>query len=150
MQKRTLSILLVLLQFLSANDPDHTNAEKLVAHKQKSDMSYKQMMQRMGEAYHMIQTGIINQNKALVTLGASLIQNHPAPKNKPWSIVKKEDVAAFKQTLLAYDKLLHEGTRKLQKSVKTKTPNWSLVNENAFALSNHCVSCHAMWKENLK
>lgn len=67
------------------------NAEELVQSKQKSNMSYKQMMQRMGEAYKLMQTGIINQNKELIKMGTWMIDNHPAPKEKPWTIVKDKD-----------------------------------------------------------
>lgn len=56
------------------------NANDLVASKDKSDMTYKQIMQRMGEAYKLMQTGIINENKELVKMGAWMIDNHPAPK----------------------------------------------------------------------
>jgi hypothetical protein len=121
------------------------DANDLVASKQKSDMTYKQMMQRMGEAYNMIQRGIINQNKELVKMGAWMIDNHPAPKEKPWTIVKKDDKKAFKQTLLSFNDLLHEGTFNINEALKKD--DWLEVNKEAYNLSNHCISCHSMWKE---
>lgn len=135
---------------LYAKDSSLTKAEQLVASKKKSNMTYKQMMQRMGEAYKMIQTGVINQNKELVYLGASLIENHPAPKEKPWSIVKQKDTTAFKQTLLAYDKLLHQSAEDIENDLKSEKSDWTSINKKVFELSNHCISCHAVWKNNLK
>lgn len=125
-----------------------SNAEKLVQSKVKSDMTYKQMMQRMGEAYKMMQTGIINENKELIKLGALMIQNHPAPKDKPWNIVKNEDVEDFKETLISYDKILHESVKEISLSLKGE--DWLLVNQKVYDLSNHCISCHNIWKNNLK
>jgi len=124
------------------------NAQGLVDSKEKSDMTYKQMMQRMGEAYSMIQRGLINENKELVKLGAMMIDKHPAPKEKPWTIVKDEDQDAFKQTLLSYNKLLHSSAYKINESLQKN--DWSKVHQEINILSGHCVSCHSSWKNNLK
>jgi len=125
-----------------------TDADQLVNSKEKSDMTYKQIMQRMGEAYNMIQRGILNENEELVKLGASMIDNHPAPKQKPWSIVKKEDQQSFKQTLISYNTLLHQSASNINNSLKNK--DWHSVNKEAFMMSNHCISCHQAWKNNTK
>jgi hypothetical protein len=135
---------------LYAQETTPEKAEQLVASKKKSDMTYRQMMQRMGAAYTMIQTGVINQNKALVRLGTSLIEHHPAPKEKPWTIVKPKDRSAFKQTLLSYDKLLHQSAAAIEADLQNGNSDWSAVNQKVFELSNHCISCHAVWKNNLK
>ncbi len=128
---------------------DAANAvENLVASKQKSDMSYKQMMQRMGEAYKMMQTGIVNQNKELVKMGTWMIDNHPAPKEKPWTIVKDKDKGNFKKTLLSYDKLLHSSSQNINNALNNN--DWVEINQKVFELSNHCISCHSVWKNNLK
>lgn len=127
------------------NETKIDNAQELVASKQKSDMTYKQMMQRMGEAYNMMQRGIINQNKELVKMGVWMIDNHPAPKQKPWSIVKKEEQKAFKQTLISYNELLHEGSFHINEALNTN--DWYKINSAVHKLSNHCISCHSMWKE---
>lgn len=124
------------------------NAEDLVASKQKSDMTYKQIMQRMGEAYNMIQRGVINQNKELIKHGAWMIDNHPAPKQKPWSIVKKEDQQSFKQTLISYNTLLHTSANNINNSLKAN--DWHSVNKEVYIMSNHCISCHQAWKDNIK
>ena len=113
-------------------------------------MTYKQMMQRMGEAFKMIQTGIFNENRELVRLGAFLIENHPAPKEKPWSIVKQKDKTAFKKTLLAYDKLLHQSAEDIENDLNSTKSDWASINKKVFELSNHCISCYAVWKNNLK
>ena len=120
------------------------NAEDLVASKNKSDMTYKQIMQRMGEAYNMMQRGIINQNKELIRHGAWMIDNHPAPKEKPWFIVKKEDQKAFKLTLLSYNDLLHDGSYHI--NIALKQNDWEKINQEVYNLSHHCISCHSMWK----
>jgi ABC-type nickel/cobalt efflux system permease component RcnA len=124
------------------------NADALVQSKAKSDMTYKQMMQRMGEAYKMMQTGIINQNKELVKMGIWMIDNHPAPKEKPWSIVKEKDKESFKKTLIAYNNLLHSSSNTINKSLNSD--DWVEINKKVFELSNHCLSCHHLWKNNLK
>ncbi len=145
---------LVGSNMLIADEPIHnhgnihthniSSASKLVQSKQKSNMSYKQMMMQMGKLYEMIQTGILTQNKDLVILGASLIQNHPAPKNKPWLIMKKDDQNDFKQSLIAYDKLLHSSVNDIIDTVKND--NFIDANTKVYELSNHCVSCHLIWQ----
>lgn len=125
-----------------------SNVDQLLQSKQKSDMTYKQMMQRMGKAYEMMQSGVINQNKELVRIGASMIQNHPAPNHKPWTIVKDSDKISFKQTLLSYDKMLHSSAHDIEESLLSD--NWAVINEKVYNMSNHCVSCHYLWKNNLK
>jgi cytochrome c biogenesis protein CcdA len=129
-------------------DGTFQDADALVKSKTKSNMTYRQMMQQMGESYKMIQTGIITQNKELIKTGVFLIDSHPAPKEKPWSIVKKEDQATFKKSLLSYDTLLHDATSKILSSLETN--DWSDINKASFNLSNQCISCHSVWKNNLK
>ena len=106
------------------------------------------MMQRMGEAYKMMQTGIMDQNKELVKMGTWMIDNHPAPKEKPWTIVKEEDKESFKQTLIAYDKLLHTSSYEINEALANE--DWIEINKRVFELSNHCLTCHQIWKNNLK
>lgn len=125
-----------------------SSADKLVQSKVKSDMTYKEMMQRMGEAYRMMQSGVINENKELIKLGAWMIQNHPAPKDKPWSIVIDEDIEDFKQTLISYDKLLHTSVAEVDASLEDG--DWYAINQKVYEMSNHCVNCHSVWKNNLK
>jgi len=129
-------------------DVTFQDADTLVKSKTKSDMTYRQMMQQMGEAYSMVQKGIITQNKELVKTGIFLIDSHPAPKEKPWSIVKQEDQETFKKSLLSYDTLLHDATSELLSSLETN--DWNEINEASFHLSNQCISCHSVWKNNLK
>jgi ABC-type nickel/cobalt efflux system permease component RcnA len=125
-------------------DKAFKNVDELVASKQQSQMSYKEMMQHMGEAFSMIQRGVLSQNAGLVQTGAQMIDNHPAPKEKPWSIVKKEHREAFKGTLLAYNDLLHQGAKNIEKAVGQG--DWVEINKRAYELSNHCISCHSVWK----
>lgn len=126
------------------NSIEMDNAESLVASKAKSDMTYKQMMQRMGEAYNMMQRGILNQNKELVKLGAWMIDNHPAPKEKPWFIMKKQDQKAFKETLISYNELLHKSAADINNALEKG--DWYDINKEVFSMSNNCISCHDLWK----
>jgi ABC-type nickel/cobalt efflux system permease component RcnA len=135
-------------QLSHAHPHNIDDGEQLLATKTKSQMSYKQMMQQMGEGLKVLQTGVLTQNKTLVLLGCDIINNHPAPKEKPWSIVKPSDAKRFKETLIAYNQLLHTGVSDIQKSVKNN--DWIETNKALFNLSNHCVSCHSVWKNNLK
>ena len=159
--KRTTILFLTTIYFstnlfaISFNEPDfitnihtHSNADELVQSKKKSNMTYNDLMQKFGISYSMIQNGLITQDKLLIKIGTKQIQNHPAPKNKPWSIVKKEDTEAFKATLLYYDKLLHNTTSNIQKALDSD--DWILINNHISTLSNHCVNCHITWKNNLK
>ena len=135
--------------FDSSITPNHshniTNTKELLASKRKSNMSYKQMMIQMGEGFKMIQTGLLTQNKELIKLGCNIIQNHPAPKTKPWLIMPKESQEEFKKTLIAYDKILHSNVSKIEKSLEKG--DFSDINQNIFELSNSCISCHSVWQE---
>ncbi|MEA3354771.1 MAG: hypothetical protein U9Q33_13245 [Campylobacterota bacterium] len=128
-----------------AADIDFDNAEDLVASKDIADITYAQMMRQMGEALKMVQEGIITQNQLLVESGVYLIDSHPAPKEKPWMIMDPKDRDSFKKSLISYDKLLHDATSEVLGSVNEK--DWIDANEKLYNLSNHCISCHSVWKE---
>ncbi|MEA3383513.1 MAG: hypothetical protein U9Q20_02405 [Campylobacterota bacterium] len=130
------------------NDTKYKNAEELVQSRQKADITYAQMMAGMGEALVMIQKGVLTQNTYLVKNGANILDNHPAPNHKPWSIMQKDDQRNFKETLLSYDLLLHEATSEILEVLDKK--DWVAVNEKTFILSNHCVSCHSVWRGKVK
>jgi len=125
-------------------DVKFQNVEELVNSKNIANISYSQMMRQMGEGLKMAQDGIVSQNSLLVKSGIYLIDSHPAPKEKPWMRVAKEDREDFKTSLLSYDKLLHNATSEVLKSLDEK--NWIETNQKFFELSNHCVSCHSIWK----
>ncbi len=127
-----------------AQDVIFSSADDLVKSKTKADITYAQMMAGMGEGLSMIQKGILTQNKFLVESGVYLIDSHPAPRHKPWSIMPKEDQKAFKQTLLSYDTLLHDTTSEILGALYLE--DWILANEKAYELSTHCMSCHATWQ----
>ena len=121
-----------------------TNTKELLASKKKSNMTYKQMMMQMGEGFKMIQTGLLTQNKELISLGCNIIQNHPAPKTKPWLIMPDKYQDDFKETLISYDKILHSNVAKIQDSLKNS--DFTDINKNVFELSNSCISCHSVWQ----
>jgi len=116
---------------------------QIVKSKKASHMTYKQMMQQMGESYKMLQTGVLTQNRDLIALGADLIQNHPAPKTKPWLIMPEEEQEAFRESLIAYDKLLHQSAHEI---IKALDEDMYEVNNKVFEMSNHCISCHTLWQ----
>lgn len=120
------------------------NADDLVKSKIKADITYAQMMAEMGEGFGMIQKGILTQNKLLIKSGVYMIDAHPAPRHKPWSIMASQDQEDFKQTLLSYDKLLHGATSEILQALDEK--DWIKVNEKAYMLSTHCISCHTTWQ----
>jgi hypothetical protein len=121
------------------------NADDLVKSKKKADITYAQMMAGMGEGLAMIQKGILSQNRFLVESGVYLIDSHPAPRHKPWSIMPAQDQEDFKQTLLSYDKLLHDATSEILGALYKD--DWIEANEKAYLLSTHCMSCHVTWQK---
>ena len=124
----------------------HKNVQELVKSKEKSDLSYKELMQQFGRAYSMIQKGVIEQDKVTIEIGLDSIDTHPVPKEKPWSIISKDNQEAFKASLLYYDNQLHNNIIDIKESLKTN--NWILINQKVFDLSNQCISCHITWKDN--
>lgn len=119
-------------------------AEQLVASKQQADMTYRQLMEILGEASGVIHKGILRENKQMVREGADIILHHPAPKHKPWTIMKDEDQEGFKQSLLAFDKILDEHAGKA--AVAAENDNWIEANKALNDLNASCISCHAMWR----
>ena len=140
-------LLCVTLMFSSLQAEEQT-AEQLVASKKKADMTYKQLMATMGSGSSMMHEGILRENKQMVKSGADLILHHPAPKHKPWSIMKKEDQADFKKSLLAYDKILDMHAENIVASADKN--KWSDASTAANELMNSCISCHAIWKNKVK
>lgn len=128
----------------SLSHAEEITAEQLVASKKKADMTYKQLMEIMGDASAMIHKGIIRQNKQMVKKGADLILHHPAPKHKPWSIMAESDQKAFKQSLLSFDKILDKHA--FRAAQEAKKENWLEASKSAYELTNSCISCHAAWK----
>ena len=123
-------------------------ADQLVGSKAKADMTYQQLMEIMGEAYSMIQTGVVRQNQQMVKSGADIILNHPAPNHQPWTIVEVKDQDAFKQSLLDFDKILDEHAG--ASAAEAAKGNWPGANKAAFDLSSSCIACHSMWKDKVK
>ncbi|HOP15896.1 MAG: hypothetical protein H6956_09470 [Chromatiaceae bacterium] len=119
-------------------------AEQLVASKQQADMSYRQLMEILGKASSMIHEGIIRENKQMVKEGADIVLHHPAPNHKPWTIMPPEDQDGFKQSLLAFDKILDEHAISAEDAA-TKG-DWQTANSALNDLNASCISCHAMWR----
>ncbi|MEA3315357.1 MAG: hypothetical protein U9Q30_05845, partial [Campylobacterota bacterium] len=125
-------------------DVSFSSADELVASKNVLDITYAQMMRQMGEALKMVQEGIITQNYLVVESGIRIIDTHPAPKEKPWKIMPLKEQDSFKKSLLSYDTLLHEATSEILGAVNER--DWIDANKQFYNLSNHCVSCHSIWK----
>jgi len=115
----------------------------IVRRKHASNMTYRQMMQQMGESFKMVQTGLLTQNRDLIRTGADMIQHHPAPKTKPWLIMPEEEQEAFRQSLIAYDKLLHQSAAAI---IDALDGDIYEINNRIFEMSNHCISCHQLWQ----
>ena len=148
MKKRKATLLLCATLIFTSLQAEEQTAEQLVASKTKADMTYKQLMATMGSGSSMMHEGILRENKQMVKSGADLILHHPAPKHKPWSIMKKEDQADFKKSLLAYDKILDMHTENIVAATDKK--EWSDAATAANELMHSCISCHAIWKNRVK
>jgi len=123
-------------------------AEALVQSMKKADMTYRQLMEVMGEASNMMHEGILRENKQMVEVGANFIFTHPAPKHKPWSIMAEEDQAGFKGSLLAFDKILDTHTNAVLAAARAD--QWVDANKALYELSNACIACHTTWRNKVK
>ncbi len=148
MTKILLSVCLcsVLILAISTDDQYHTHddIDGLVDSKTKSNMTYREIMLQFADGYCAIQEGLIYQDKTIIKTGALMIQDHPAPKSKPWNIMKPSDQEGFKQSLLYYDEQIHKAMYKIEQSLKTD--DWLEINQNIHELSKSCVSCHMTWQ----
>jgi hypothetical protein len=124
------------------------SAEQLVASKKQADMTYRQLMEILGEASYMIHEGIIRENKQMVRQGADIILHHPAPNHKPWTIMDEADQEGFKQSLLTFDKVLDQHARRAAEEAEKK--NWIEASNAMSDLNASCISCHAVWKDKAK
>ncbi len=120
------------------------NAEALVASKRLADMSYRDLMQILGRSLNWIQDGILLQNKQLVREGVAVVVNHPAPRHKPWTIMEAADQESFKQSLLAYDKMLDAKANVV--TAAAEKADWLEASTALAELQTACVSCHTQWQ----
>lgn len=140
------SLISVVFSFNAYSQEDA--AESLVSSMKKADMSYRQLMEVMVKSLNMMNEGIIRENKQMVEVGANFIFTHPAPNHQPWSIMKKEDQTGFKQSLVAFDKILDVNTESIVQAAKKE--EWIEANKASHDLMNSCMSCHAMWRHKVK
>jgi len=139
--KRALQSALVATTFLvfAANAQEKINsAEELVRSMTKADMTYRQLMQMMGESLSLITQGILSENKQMVERGTDFLLTHPAPRHKPWSIMPKEAQSEFKAALVTYDKVLENYSMQINAAVKKD--KWLLANQNLHDLNSSCLS----------
>lgn len=143
-------IVVILLVFLIAvaSYAQEKTAEELVAGKAQADITYRQLMEFMGSSYIMLHEGIVRENMQMVKQGADMIINHPAPKHKPWLIMKEADQNAFKSSLLHFDKIMDSHAARAAE--EAKKGNWIGAGTAASELMNACVTCHVMWKNKVK
>lgn len=139
---------LILLLGSQAGYAEQDAAETMVAGKKKADMSYRQLMEMMGRASATIHEGIMRENKQMVIEGVTFILTHPAPNHKPWEIVEKKDQAAFKSTLLTFDKTLDNQATKVREAAEEE--DWTKANNTLNELNSSCIACHAMWRKKVK
>lgn len=119
------------------------DADALVASKRAANMTYRELMQTFSHALGAIQDGVIRQNEELVKQGANVILTHPAPKEKPWSIMATSDQKGFQQALLAYDRVLDTMTSEVVKAANLR--NWQEGIDAVGRLQGACVGCHHEW-----
>ncbi|RCX28010.1 cytochrome c [Thioalbus denitrificans] len=122
-----------------------TTAEGLVQSMKRADMTYRQLMQMMGEATATMTLGILAENKQMVEQGTHFIFTHPAPNHNPWSIMPAEDQAGFKQALLAFDQILDTHSRALLEAARAG--DWAQANQSYNDLTTACITCHEAWRE---
>jgi hypothetical protein len=127
---------------------EEKTAEDLVKSMKKEDISYAQLMNGMAMANNNIQTGIISMNKFLVDRGIDLIRTHPAPREKPWVIMGKENQEGFKSLLVYYDKKMDEDVEAIEKAVNEK--DWYKAFDAATEFSTSCINCHTAYKDEVK
>lgn len=142
--KPLMTLALACFLVLPVTQAEERTADQLVASKRQADMTYRQLMEVMGASVGMIQEGIVRENAELTKTAADMILKHPAPNHKPWTIMTDADQAAFKQSLLSYDKVLDsEATRIVEFAA---AGDWLGASQSAYALTNACITCHVMWK----
>ena len=144
MNLKTIPSLLLAAVLLPLPAFAEQDIEALVASKRAVEMSYRELMHIMGNSLNLMQTGLVSQNKELVEQGANIIFTHPAPKEKPWKIMRQEDQDAFKKVLLSYDKVLDDRTKDILSASRQK--DWVAASESLAQLQYACVSCHMQWK----
>ena len=140
--------LLMAFTFVPSAHAEQMTAEKLVSSMKKADMTYRQLMEVMGNSYIMMHEGILRENKQMVEVGANFILTHPAPNHKPWTIMKEEDQEGFKQSLLTFDKILENHSIEIVEAAKNE--NWMDANKASHDLMNSCLACHTMWRNKVK
>lgn len=131
-------------QILNIDTVQKKTAEELVASKNTSDMSYKQLMNILNSGSVMVHQGIIIENKQMVIEGAGLILNHAAPKENPWFIMHESEQENFKNSLLSYDIVLDNYAKKLAEEANNE--DWLKASKTAHELMNSCIVCHSLWK----
>lgn len=147
--KKSILRKIVLLGILTTSlYSQEKSAEALIKSMKKEDITYSQLMQGMSEALNNIQSGIISTNSMLVNRGINFVRTHPAPRNKPWIIMEKEDRDSFKASLLYFDKKMDEDVLVIEKAVQKREWNQALDALNTF--SNTCMACHNSWKDKVK
>ncbi|MBK1872642.1 hypothetical protein FE848_05345 [Marinobacter sp. 1-3A] len=123
-------------------------AEDLVAGMERADMTYRQLMEVMGGASGMMHEGILRQNPQMVKSGADIILTHPAPSHQPWSIMPEDRQADFKWSLVSFDKLLDQHSEATVEAAAKK--DWLKASQSLQELNTACISCHSMWKDEVK
>jgi hypothetical protein len=142
--KSLMTLLLASALVVPAAQTEERTADQLVASKRQADMTYRQLMELMGASFAMIQEGIVRENAELTKTAADIILKHPAPNHQPWTIMADADQAAFKQSLLSYDKVLDSEATRIADAAAAG--DWLGASQSAYELTNACITCHIMWK----
>jgi hypothetical protein len=143
MGKSQLAVLVLVLVSAPLFAQDDA-AEKMIASKQQADMTYRQLMEILGRASSLVHEGIIRENKQMVKEGVDIVLHHPAPNHKPWTIMQPADQDGFKQSLLAFDKILDDYA--IRAEAAAAKGDWLAANSAFNDLNAACISCHSMWR----
>lgn len=138
-----MAVFFLFILFTTNLHAQERTAEQLVESKKKANITYRQLMEIMGSASALINEGIVRENPQMVRDGSELIADHPAPNHKPWTIVEKSDQGAFKQSLLTFDKIMHNQADNI--AMLAEGGDWFGASKSAHNLMNTCISCHANW-----
>jgi len=141
---RHLVVAVTLAQGFVAHAHDKGDLDSILAQKRKADISFAQLMQVMHQATQMIFDGILFENKEMVSLGAHLLDEHPAPAQGPAVAVIPEKRAEFKAVMPAYDKVFHLAADRVRGAAAKG--QWQDAYAGYREITDACMACHTAWR----
>lgn len=145
--KRSTTLLfagLLLAGSLPLHAHESGDLDSILAKKRKADISFAQLMQVMHQATQMIFDGILFENKEMITLGAHLLDEHPAPARGPAADMVPEKRAEFRNVMPAYDKVFHITADRIRAAAAKG--QWQEAYAGYREITDACVACHEAWR----